>query len=170
MISPKVIDDFLPSEVFDYLKEFVVGNANFPWYHMPSVSGPESDDGTYFIHTIYAQNAPNSASFNNFIPLIEKIQPYAINRIKVNFYPTTNEIVEHNFHVDEEFTHHGAIFYLNTCNGKTIFESGEIIDSVENRLLLFDPSEPHKSTTCTDHEFGRYNINMNFFETPLLNT
>ena len=158
----KVIDDFLPYEVFDNLKELVIGNQDFPWYHMTSVSGSESDDGTYFIHALYGQNVLLSTYFNNFLPLIESINPFALNRIKVNYYPTTDEIKEHDFHVDYNFSHHGAIFYLNTCNGKTIFESGEVIESVENRLLLFNPSKPHKSTTCTDHKFGRYNINFNF--------
>ena len=36
------------------------------------------------------------------------------------------------------------------------------IESIENRLLIFDASVPHHSTTCTDDKC-RVNVNFNFF-------
>jgi hypothetical protein len=91
-------------------------------------------------------------------------------RIKFNFYPTTPEINYHDFHQDYgDISHHGCIFYLNTNNGMTIFENGYKVESIENRLMIFDPSILHRSTTCTDDEVGRFNINMNFFECGLFN-
>ena len=35
------------------------------------------------------------------------------------------------------------------------------VDSVANRLMLFNPKQPHRSTTTTT-AFGRFNINFNF--------
>jgi len=60
-----------------------------------------------------------------------------------------------------EFPHRGAIFYLNTNNGLTVVNNQEV-ESIENRLLLFDPTVPHHSTTCTDDKC-RVNVNFNFF-------
>jgi hypothetical protein len=55
-----------------------------------------------------------------------------------------------------------AIFYLNTNDGYTIFEKdGEKIDSLENRMLIFDSSERHSGTNCTDQKY-RAVINFNF--------
>jgi LmbE family N-acetylglucosaminyl deacetylase len=39
---------------------------------------------------------------------------------------------------------------------------GAEIKSIENRVLLFDPSTEHHSTTCTDQKV-RININFNYF-------
>ena len=54
-----------------------------------------------------------------------------------------------------------AIFYINTNNGLTVLEDGTEIKSVANRLLLFNASEPHHSTT-TSNENRRVNINFNY--------
>jgi len=42
------------------------------------------------------------------------------------------------------------------------FNGKNKVESVENRLLLFDPSETHNSTSCTDEKV-RVNINFNYF-------
>ena len=55
-----------------------------------------------------------------------------------------------------------GVFYLNTNNGYTYFESGERVDSVENRLLVFPSSKRHAGTTNTDVDY-RCVINLNWF-------
>ena len=85
----------------------------------------------------------------------------ALIRIKVNFYPHSKELIEHAPHTDDTFSHMGAVFSLNTCNGFTRLSDGTIIDSVENRIVFFDASTSHNSTTTTT-DIGRYNINFNF--------
>ena len=55
-----------------------------------------------------------------------------------------------------------GIFYMNTNNGKTIFEDGEEIDSVENRMVIFPASKRHAGTTHTD-TICRCLINFNWF-------
>ena len=60
------------------------------------------------------------------------------------------------------YKHKGAILYINDNNGKTILEDGTEIESKANRLLLFDASKPHNSTSCTDAK-SRINININYF-------
>ena len=85
----------------------------------------------------------------------------ALIRIKVNFYPHSKELIEHAPHTDDTFSHMGAVFSLNTCDGFTRLSDGSIIDSVENRIVFFDASTSHNSTTTTT-DIGRYNINFNF--------
>ena len=65
-------------------------------------------------------------------------------------------------HFDLSFPHKGAIFYVNTNDGFTVLEDGTEIKSIENRVLLFDPSTKHHSTTCTDKKV-RITINFNYF-------
>ncbi len=83
-------------------------------------------------------------------------------RMRVNFFPYTKEVYEHEPHTDHEFSCKAAILYLNTCDGFTRLEDGTKIDSIENRILLFDPSTPHNSTT-TSNAKGRFNINCTYF-------
>ena len=87
-------------------------------------------------------------------------------RIKANFYPNTERLQEHPMHVDMEFSHSGAILSLNTCDGYTKLKDGTKIDSVANRVLLFDASEEHCSTTTTNVS-ARINININYIQEQL---
>lgn len=163
----EIYDNFLEPEIFYNIQRNICYNDIFPWFLSTGVSNAiegneKSLDGNYFYNLIYYQYRPYSDYFNLIYPLIEKINPFSINRIKANFYPTTKEVVEHGWHSDYLHSHKGCVFYLNTNNGKTIFQNNKIIDSIENRIVFFDPSVTHKSTTCSDDCVGRYNINFNY--------
>ena len=55
-----------------------------------------------------------------------------------------------------------AIFYINSNNGFTLFESdNQKVESIENRLVIFDSFERHSGTNCTDEKY-RAVINFNF--------
>ena len=69
-------------------------------------------------------------------------------------------------HKDYSFSHSGAILSLNTCDGYTKLKDGTKIDSVANRVLLFDASEEHCSTTTTNVS-ARINININYIQEQL---
>jgi len=45
-------------------------------------------------------------------------------RVKANLYPKDEKFIEHDWHIDYNFNHNGAIFYVNTNNGYTILEDG----------------------------------------------
>ena len=94
-------------------------------------------------------------------PIINKIEPISLIRIKGNMYHRTETLQEHGQHIDYTFPHKGAIFSINTNNGYTKLHDGTIVDSVANRMLLFDSSLPHNSTSCTN-EKTRVNINFNY--------
>ena len=65
---------------------------------------------------------------------------------------------EHAEHIDYDASHLGAIYSINTCNGYTRIGDTKV-DSVANRIVFFDPSQKHASTTCTDQR-RRLNINL----------
>ena len=98
--------------------------------------------------------------------LFEKLEEgdfAVLTRIKANFYPHTKTVNEHKPHKDDSFARRwrGAVYCLNTCDGYTGFSDGTKVDSVANRILIFDASTLHNSTTTTTSA-GRFNINFNF--------
>ena len=50
---------------------------------------------------------------------------------------------------------------MNTNNGWTEFENGDRVDSVENRLVIFDSQMKHAGNTSTDQKI-RVLINFNY--------
>jgi len=162
----KVIDNFLPKENFNKIKEVVLG-SNFNWFYKPDVNYPgkhSPDNLFYFIHMFYNKDVPNSPFFNliveNLISYMDDV--HSLIRVKANLYPNQGIKKENGKHVDDVFPHKGAIFYINTNNGRTILNNKIKIESVENRILYFDPQIPHDSENCTDQKV-RININMNYF-------
>ena len=55
-----------------------------------------------------------------------------------------------------------AIYYLNTNNGFTKFENGDKVNSVANRMVIFDSNLKHTGTSCTDAH-ARMLINFNYY-------
>ena len=90
--------------------------------------------------------------------------PKALIRIKANAYPKNgNKIIKHRPHIDHDFEHKGAIFYLNTNNGYTKFETGEVVKSVRNTFVEFDNGIKHTGATCTDN-YRRLVLNVNYIK------
>ena len=83
-------------------------------------------------------------------------------RCKANLYTRTPEIIEHAMHTDFDYPHQAGLFSLNTCDGYTLLEDGTKVESIRNRMLFFDASKKHASTSTTN-ENVRMNINFNFF-------
>ena len=124
----------------------------------------KEDNTSYFTHHLYTRHHTYTHSnyYNNFKPIEEKLGVKAMIRMKMNCYPHTTQLVTHAPHKDYDFAHKGCILSFNTCNGGTVMEDGTLVQSIANRALLFDPSVPHCSTTCTDDK-ARINININYF-------
>ena len=164
----KIIDEFLPQETFNEIQNEIL-SSRFPFFITNKVNDYQKGENQfdwYATHTIYEDNVAKSSYYNKwgniFLDRINQIAKVrALLRIKVNFYPNSKKLIEHAPHTDDEFTHIGAVFSLNTCDGFTRLHDGGKIDSVENRVVFFDASTPHNSTTTTT-DIGRYNINFNF--------
>ena len=158
----EVIDNFLDEEYFDSLVTLITdkerkGNNAFMWFLYSDIPEPLF----YMIHMFYCDNAPLSPHYNTLIPLLEKLEARSLLRIKANLFPNTHTLHEHPMHTDYKFPHSGAILSLNTCDGYTKLKDGTKIDSIANRILLFDASEEHCSTTTTN-ALARFNININY--------
>tara|TARA_B110000285_G_C14985041_1_gene543356 strand:- start:435 stop:947 length:513 start_codon:yes stop_codon:yes gene_type:complete len=169
-MKPKIIKSFLPKSDFDNIQSLVIKD-NFPWYYSPKISGVNSENKNYhyFIHLLFCNGQVNSTYFKYFESILDKLKIKKLYRMKLNFYHYTDKLVVHYPHVDyieDEIRHHkGCIISLNTCDGFTIIENktkkGFRVKSVKNQALLFDPTVPHSSTSCTDSK-ARINININY--------
>jgi hypothetical protein len=156
-----IVDDALLKEDFIQIKNALT-SEEFPWFFNTGISYKHDGDDYYFTHLFYVNFSKNSVYYDIVNPLINFISPYALIRVKANMYPGTKEKVIHKTHTDYPYVHRGAILYINTNNGYTILEDGQKVESVENRILFFDASKPHSSTTCTDDKV-RVNININYY-------
>ena len=174
-IKYDVIDNLLENKYFNELAFLITNKGRniklghsppeFPWFFQSNIEGldePETGDLFYLTHAMYDNNHPNSQYYELVIPLLDTIGTRSLIRVKANLYPRTDVLHEHKMHRDMDYSHSGAILYLNTCDGYTKLNDGTKIESVENRLLKFDPSIEHCSTTTTN-DLARFNININYF-------
>jgi|TARA_R100000030_G_scaffold6596_1_gene4486 hypothetical protein len=165
----KVIDNFLPKDVHEDLVENLCFSVNLPLYFQQWVSHPPELEKNkeiwnwYATHEFYNFNKPTSNYCQKIVEIfVDRLIDFkSLMRIKLNFYPHTETLREHGQHVDYDFSSHAAIYSLNTCDGFTRLSDGTKIDSVANRMLFFDGSTLHNSSTTTNAK-GRYNINFNY--------
>ena len=159
----KVIDNYLNQEDFLRIKN-TLESPNFPWYYQKNINDnhSEKDLDCYFTHYLFNQKNGQSSFYYIIKPILNKLNVKALIRIKSNLYPRTEKLEIHKPHSDYTYKHKGAIFYVNTNDGKTILNKNKEINSVENRLLLFEPHLSHSSTSTTNVK-SRININFNYF-------
>ena len=165
----KLIDNFLDEGTFNNLRDMIVYGNKFPLFCSNVLSENEYVDllcedkyNLQLGHTLYKNYLPNSEAFYLIIPILEKLEVDALIKAKVNFNPCTEKIIEHGYHIDYPSECLTAVYYLNTNNGYTKFETGQVIDSVENRIVIFNSSVKHTGSTCTNTR-GRYVLNLNFY-------
>jgi len=172
-----VIDNFLDEKYFDNLVTLFtdkeeIGNTVLPWYlacgravtfskNSAEFRPSNTDKLFYMYHMLYNHYVPQSPHYNSLIPLLEKLEVDSLLRIKANLFPSTEILHEHQPHPDYNFSHSGALLSLNTCDGYTKLKDGTKVNSVANRILIFDAGEEHQATTTTN-DFARINININY--------
>ena len=167
-----VIDDFLPVDEFKFLQELLlpsksVGETPVGFVYVPSVTfeekGTEEDWRLFNLsHLVYEHTILSPFVYKQIEPINDLLGIRSLIRIKINMFPNTLELAEHGMHIDYDFPHKTALFSINTCNGYTKLEDGTKIDSVANRMLIFDGRINHTSSTCTNQPV-RVNINFNYF-------
>ena len=157
----QIIDNFLDQDIFINLQNNII-NKDFPWYYHDNIV-KDNENINYktslFAHIIYNNYQPQSTAFNLIRCIIDKLDIKALIRIKLNNYSKTESIEYHASHIDYNYSHKGAMFYINTNNGFTIIDNQEV-NSVENRLVLFNPGKLHSSTSSTD--YNRINMIINY--------
>ncbi len=190
--SVETIDNFLPAEVHKRLHELLMpqplpelqelnpvsfksqqGNyivkgdipKRVPWFYIPNPSRIKGEDKNlfYLTHLVYDHTVISPFYYNEIIPYLnQKLNIKSLIKMKINMYTFTETIREHGMHIDAPYSHKAAILSINTCDGYTKLEDGTKIDSIENRILLFDASRPHAGSTTTNQSV-RVNININYF-------
>jgi len=163
-MSVKIIDNFLPEEIFKLLQDIILGN-NFDWYYNNYIDYQNKPTKQFqFIHFFFNNNWRGS-SFNIIEPILSIIKPFSLVRIKANLITKSENIVVNQFHKDFEYVNNltTGIFYINTCNGYTLFKDDTKIKSVANRFVSFDSQLNHTGTSCTDENI-RVVINFNYFK------
>lgn len=158
----KTIDNFIENRfIFEEIKNTILGKE-FTWNYSDEVGSPLDKSGILFWHEMYFKDKVKVSTFFKFMhPIIGRLKFDEILRIKVNGYPKTHKHIKHEFHRDFPIPHKVALFSLNTNNGGTEFKDKTFLNSVENRLLMFDGALEHRSVTQTDENF-RVNININY--------
>jgi len=162
-----IVDDYLDEKDWKALHTLMCGRAedghSLPWYMNTSVAFLEGDEDPshfYFSHMFYWECEYKSQHVDYIMPILEKMKPRALIRIKANLYPNTHKVIEHAKHKDMTFENNGALYMVNSCDGFTNF-NGEKVESVANRMVFFDPQEWHNSSTTSNTQ-SRVTINFNY--------
>ena len=157
----KVIDNFLEEDIFKEIEKILMSDK-FPWFFNDFKNDSDDINNFQFTHTVVRGNGNVESKFIQYIkPFFDKLNIKKIFRIKINLTTRTQKLFNHLYHTDVPFQCSTAIFYINSNNGKTIFKNGEEINSVANRMVIFNSNLEHAATSHTD-EKTRVNINFNY--------
>ena len=160
-----IIDNFLSSEKFKKLSnEFF--DENRRWRIVPSIHvydagkehcmNPKYDVQGVDLLFHYLEPEISEEKLYPLAPIFSKLKvsKKQITKVKANCNFCRSENYVSGFHVDVEkrYLENGmtAIFYLNTNDGKTLFETGEEIESIENRIVIFPNQMRHAPMWQTD--------------------
>jgi len=161
-MSFKIIDNYLSKEdnliLISGLEEI-----NFPWFFCNKITGddPKNLFNMQFHHTFYDDNKVNSHFFNYVDPILKRLKPLSLIKIKANITPISHKLVKYKTHVDQTFKCKVGIYYVNDNNGYTVIK-GKKIESKKNRMVLFNSDIKHCGTNSTNCR-NRMVINFNYF-------
>ena len=160
----QVIDNFLPEEQFNEISNFLMGTGMI-WNYNDEVDYPGSNKSDFqFTHLFFKSDVGFISPLSDLVkPFIDLLKARVLIKIKSNLNLKTDIHRESGFHYDHQFvgsrlpdgtlTSYTAIYYVNTNNGYTLFKDGNFkVDSVANRLVIFDSSKLHKAVSCTDEK------------------
>ena len=168
----KIIDNLLSEQDFNIIKKRFIYNPSFYWTWNPQKVF-KGDGQETLVSTIYKGHKPHLD--DHFITLhtffAAHLDVIGSHRIKVNCtWKTTTYKVDgyHNDYgglSDERIANmKTAIFYCTTTDAPTVFDAPhESVDCIENRLVIFEGSRRHSSTTHTEGNERRIVINFNYF-------
>ena len=167
----KIIDNFLSEDLAQKIENTLMGDdVIFPWFYNKNIlkikTSPDNLNNYQLTHVFYKEYVVYSQFFSIVAPLVQYLNPESILRIKANLNPRTEVRHTFDFHTDSESKSSDrktAIYYVNSNDGVTILEDGTQIESVANRLVIFDQKTRHTGTTCTNQKV-RCLINLNYIE------
>ena len=156
----EIIDNFLPEEEFKSIQSFMMG-GEFRWFYANGRAF--ADDGEFHMTHMFFQPevGSNSEHLNMWNTFMRQVGAKKCERIKANltFKTPTIEPTQYHFDYPDMKT---AIFYINTNNGYTEFENGVRVNSVANRVCIFDSNLKHRGTTHSEGGQQRIAVNFNY--------
>lgn len=166
-----VIDNFLAQERFEHVRNSIT-DKSFVWRVGPSLSDDCRTMDPLFdfqcVRLMYATgNTMEPELIRMITPILKPLNIRSDNvlRVKANLVPCRHKPFVPGYHVDPPDSVLGkgmtAIYYINTCNGATLFEGGDVVDSVENRIAIFPNEWRHSARHQTDSP-TRIVINFNW--------
>jgi hypothetical protein len=162
----KITKNFLPTDLFEELKNCITEDKDFPWRkreHMVK----DTDDALYFNYCFYNNMESQSVKYREWIiPILEKLDAAAPIQVECRF--SISELYKtSSWHCDYDYSFpcKTAILYLNDCDGGTELKIDNKIIFVKadaNKMLVFDSPIMHRGITSKDVPI-RYIINFNYF-------
>ena len=159
----EVIDNFLRESDFKNIQHILL-DSRIPWYYNPFILSRlgNLDSNFQFTHAFICKKMQKKSEFLPVVyPIGDALGIKKVYRIKGNLTPRTKEHCFTGYHIDGFECPHTAIYYINTNNGWTDFENGDKVESVANRVVIFDSKLKHQAVTCTDEKV-RVVINFNY--------
>ena len=150
-------DNLLDEKVIKDLEWCLLSNTGIAWFIK----------GSNFEHNFWS-GIEYSNRYNDVCQawIDMYIKPTALIKVKGKLYPKSKKIKEWKMNPDVHWKHENcmtSILHINTNNGYTKFENGEVVKSVRNRLVTFPAHLKHTGSTCTDKQY-RCIINLNYYK------
>jgi hypothetical protein len=168
-LNYKIKENFLPDSLYMELKDFVSG-TKINWFYREKETNDMSNDSSfgYFTFCWYNDWKPDHPLFfSQILPILNKLNCKAPIQARANL--TFNKNITSyasGWHVDYTYKNSfTAIIYFTTSNATTLLKINNkiiTVNSLENRLLLFNTPIEHKVVYGDDTK-SRVIINLNYF-------
>ena len=176
-----IIDNYLSPDQHKQIHDFMLQNGSLDWKFNDKKVSTQTNNGiddyqfTHLFFTFYSCGGVGKHEVSNsidiLIPLVNKIRFIALHRIKANLEPVSQKRSYSDFHYDlhkdgkpcSAMT--TGIYYVNTNDGYTEFETGDKVKSVANRFVKFPSDIKHRGVSQVDTKV-RCVLNFNYFEFP----
>ena len=172
----QVFDNYLSPLQHQKISDFLLKDGSCQWkFNDRKVRHGDDPYDYQFTHTFHTFHSLDSArhevspQIDYIKPLVEKIRFIALHRIKANLEPIKPERTHSDFHYDVHKDGKPcpfmttAIYYVNTNDGYTEFETGEKVMSQTNTAVIFDTNLRHRGVPATNVN-RRMVLNISYFE------
>jgi hypothetical protein len=175
----EIIDNFLSEDIHKNISDMVFGgelplfcqhntlpDGEFGSEELNEKHNIKREGHPFFYHMFFKDLKHVSDWDSMYMPIMEKLNPLAMIRVKLNVFSNAGEPISSGWHLDmneTETAHTTAIYHLNTNNGYILFEDGTKVKSVANRLIIFPGNIIHTGITQTDKDLRAF-INLNYIK------
>lgn len=122
----KVFDKVIPQAYADQIEEDLT-RTQFPWYYIKDITNISYGNNSGLVHVAYDHGSMPTEWYPFVKPLVYGIAEAAghniaqLLRIRVGFlYPTMDSTGHNTPHIDFNFPHYTACYYVNDSDGDTV--------------------------------------------------